>query len=241
MSLMQRALALIYPDQCVLCSELVAENGGLCPACWRDTPFIVGLACELCGAPLPGDGEGTPEICDDCRSMKRPWARGRAALAYRGGGRRLVLGLKHGDRTDIVPAAAKWMARAGRDLLEPDTLLVPVPIHWRRLLRRRYNQAAELARAIARVTGHDACPDALVRMRATPRLEGMTVDERIAAVEDSMAVRPRCEAVLRGRRVCLVDDVMTSGATLGAAARAIHASGATRVSVLVLARAVKEP
>ena len=203
--------------------------------------FLGGVQCDLCGAGLPGASDGFAAICDDCMATERPWERGRAALSYGGAARRLVLGLKHGDRTDLVPPAARWMARAGGDLFGGDPLLVPVPIHWTRLFRRRYNQSAELARAIARIAGLQVAPDLLIRHRATPLLDGLGAEARHARLRDAIAPKPRKKEGLRGRDIVLVDDVMTSGATLAACSRACHAAGARRVAVLVLARVGKRP
>ena len=212
---------------------------GLCGTCWRDTPFVTGLACDLCGVPLPGASDGA-EHCDDCLTIARPWVRGRAAVLYRGTARKLVLALKHGDRHDIVAPAAGWMARALLPILPEAPLLVPVPLHPWRLIGRRYNQSALLAGALARQLGCDGYPDALVRTRRTPSLDGRTRDERFATLSGALAPHPRQGAVLNGRNVVLVDDVMTSGATLAAGAEACHAAGAASVCVAVLARVAKD-
>lgn len=238
---MQRALSLIFPDQCVLCPELVETPGGLCAACWREMPFLRVLVCNACGTSLPGRDDAGEVYCDDCLSVSRPWATGRAAIAYRGAGRRLVLALKHGDRPELARPAARWMAGAGKALLAHGTLLVPVPIHWSRLLRRRYNQSVELARKLAAITGTEHVPDALVRIRRTPVQDGLGVDQRFANLMDAITPNPKREGRLKGRNICLIDDVLTSGATLSAAATACHDAGASQVSVLVLARVEKAP
>lgn len=238
---MQRALSLIYPCQCILCPAFVDAPGGLCPDCWRQTPFVKGLVCDACGTPLPGQGDGTTDHCDDCLAMPRPWERGRAALGYRDLGRRVVLALKHADRTDLAASAAMWMRDAGRPLLTTGTLLVPVPIHWTRLLTRRYNQSSELARHLGRLTGLAPCHDALRRVRRTRIQDGMNVEQRLANLADAIRPNPARAGVMRDSAVCLIDDVMTSGATLAEATRACHAAGAGRVSVLVLARVGKTP
>lgn len=232
-------LDLIFPPQCLLCGALVQGAGGLCGACWRDTPFLLGLGCDLCGAPLIGEDPGSPVHCDDCRAAQRPWARGRAVMLYDGGARRLVLGLKHGDRLDLVPSLARWMAARAAPLITPETLVVPVPVHWRRLLARRYNQAAVLARALARELAVPDCPDLLTRTRRTQPHEGMGPEARFANVADAFRVTARHRSRLAGRRVLLIDDVMTSGATLSECAAACLAAGATQVEVVVLARAVR--
>lgn len=163
---MKGALRLLYPPQCVSCGAPVAgggdDPGQLCPDCFPDTRFITGAACGRCGVPLPDDGTGADDptlTCDDCLTMARPWQAGRAAMVYSGIGRKLVLALKHGDRPDLAPALAAWLARAAAPLVRPDTIVAPVPLHLRRLLKRRYNQAALISGRVARTRmGRHICP-----------------------------------------------------------------------------------
>jgi len=236
---LQAGLQVIYPPQCISCGALVASDFGLCPDCWRETPFLSGLVCDQCGIPLPGEAEETAH-CDDCLTIARPWERGRAALSYRDNGRRLVLALKHGDRMDLARPAGGWMLKAARPILRPGMLVVPVPLHWFRLIRRRYNQAALLSRAVARLAGLDHCPDALVRHRSTGNQDGKTRDARFANLVDAFSVPRRREALVAGREVLLVDDVMTSGATFSSATEALVSAGARSVDVLCLARVAKD-
>lgn len=236
---MQALIALLYPPQCIGCGALVASDFGLCAACWRATPFISGLVCDCCGTPLPGDAAGGVAVCDDCLAIARPWRAGRSVMLYRDNGRRLVLALKHGDRMDLARPAAEWLLRAARPLLTPGMLVVPVPLHRWRLFHRRYNQAALLSAALARAGGLAHCPDALVRARPTGSQEGRSREERFRHLAGAMRVPPRRQAMVRGREVLVVDDVMTSGATFAAAAEACLAAGAAGVSVLSLARVAK--
>jgi ComF family protein len=155
---------------------------------------------------------------------------------YDGVGRSLVLALKHGDRSDIARAAGPWMARAAEDLLQDDPLLVPVPLHWTRLARRRFNQSALLAWSLARHTNAEVEPMALLRLRPTPSQEGRSRDARYQNVDEAIVPHPRRGEVMNGRNVILIDDVMTSGATLNIATEACKQAGAENVSVLALAR-----
>lgn len=237
---MQAALHLIYPPQCLSCDERVTTDFGLCGACWRATPFITGLVCHQCGTPLPGQETGNPEVCDDCLTIARPWSQGRSALLYRDNARHMVLALKHGDRIDLARPAAGWLLNAALPMITPDMLVVPIPLHWLRLLKRRYNQAALLSTAFAALAHLDHCPDLLIRRRQTPSQEGRGRDDRFVNVTNALAVHPRHAARVQGRHVLLVDDVMTSGATFAAGAEACVAAGANAVSVLALARVAKD-
>lgn len=237
---MQAALRMLYPSHCVTCDEMVEGDFGICPACWGKTHFIDGLTCDGCGVPLMGDETAPSELCDDCMTTPRPWSQGRAAMMYRDNGRRLVLGLKHGDRQDIARPAGPWMAQVAAPLLRPDMVVAPVPLHWIRLLKRRYNQSALLSASVAEALGLRHMPDLLTRPRRTKSLDGLTKEARFAMVADAMQVNPRRADALDGQAVLLIDDVLTSGATLGAATQVCLAAGATEVCVLTLARAAKE-
>lgn len=238
---MQTLLHAVFPPECLCCGARVETDFAICGACWGDTPFVFGAACDLCGVGLAGQtADGTALHCDDCHGIARPWVRGRAVLHYAGNGRKLVLGLKHADRAEVARAAGPWMARAGADLLRDDPLIVPVPLHWRRLAERRYNQAALLARALADASGCDWLPDGLVRARHTGTQDGRDRDGRFANLDGAIRVRPAKAAQLAGRNILLIDDVMTSGATFSAAAQACIASGARQIFVMALARVARD-
>ncbi|GBQ31712.1 competence protein F [Gluconacetobacter sacchari DSM 12717] len=233
-----RMLDLLLPPDCPVCHQPVERAGLLCADCFRSMRFIADPCCAQCGqsfaASAPGGGG---RVCAPCLEVPPPWRHGRAALVYDERSRALVLRLKYADRTDLAPLLARHMARAGRDMLENADLLVPVPLHRGRLFHRRYNQAGLLAAAIGRIVRLPVLPDALVRLRGTPPLARLGARARQDVLREAIAARPSRRDGLAGRRIVLVDDVMTTGATLGACARAATAAGAASVDVLVAARA----
>jgi predicted amidophosphoribosyltransferase len=237
---LQTAVSLIYPPRCITCGDMVESDFGLCSACWRDTVFLGGLICDSCGAPLPSGGEGDVHYCDGCMRSPKRWVQGRAALGYRDTGRKIVLGLKHGDRQEMARPAGLWMANVIRGLVAPDTVVVPVPLHWSRLLKRRYNQSALLARAVARELDMVWCPDALIRIRRTPPLVGLSLEQRFETLRDAICPHPKRGKMLMCRPALLIDDVLTTGATLTACTQACIAAGSGPVRVLTLARADKD-
>jgi ComF family protein len=227
----------VLPPQCLVCSNPVQLQGQLCGACFGRIGFVSEPCCDRCGMPFAATAQGSADgWCAACIESPPPWGRARAALRYDEHSRRLILPFKHGGRTELSLPLARHMARAGAALLRNCDLIVPVPLHRFRLLARRFNQSALLARHLARLSGRVAVPDALVRLRATRSLAGMSMEERSATLSGVIGVRPSRRRILEGARVVLVDDVLTSGATAGACARALLAAGVLEVDVLAAAR-----
>ncbi len=233
-------LDLVLPPRCLACGAAIETQGRLCAACWRSLTFLGPPHCRLCGYPLPHALPDAP-LCGRCAAEPPAFDRARAALRYDEAARSLVLAFKHADRTDTAPAFGRWLARAGADLLAGADLIVPVPLHRWRLLKRGYNQAAVLAHALARETGLPTIPDLLQRRRATPSQQGLSGSARFANVTaGAFRVHPWHRRRLPGRRVVLVDDVLTTGATAGACTHVLRQAGAVQVDLLTLTRVVRD-
>lgn len=233
----RRLLDLVLPPLCLGCGAMVESTGALCSTCFSGVRFIAPPHCACCGTPLYGGplyGGDDDTLCGGCVGHQPIWGRARAAFLYDDGSRALVLRFKHADRIEAAPAYARWMVRAGADLLAGADVVVPVPLHRWRLFARRYNQAALLGARIARLSGLSFAPDALVRVRRTASQGSFGHAGRSRNVRGAFVVR-RPKAV-DGKAVVLIDDVLTTGATVGECARTLLAAGARSVDVLTLAR-----
>lgn len=229
----------LLPPLCPACGIEVSEPGSLCPSCWSGMVFLGEPLCACCG--LPFELEAGPDaLCGECARRRPPFERARAVFIYDDHSKGLILRLKHADRLEGVSAFARWMARAGGELMRQADLLVPVPTHRLRLFLRRYNQAALLSNALARLTAVPSEPTLLRRVRSTPPQGHLGHDARARNVKGAFSVDPRLRPRLEGRRVLLVDDVLTSGATVEECARVLRRAGAAAVDVLTLARVVRE-
>ena len=214
----------------------MAPPGGLCPDCWPAVRFLAEPLCPRCGSPLE---QVQAEPCGHCQASHSPLQQTRAAMLYDDGSRDLVLHLKHADALAGVPVMARWLQRAGAEQLRPADFLVPVPLHWTRLFKRRYNQSAELARALGRLSSVKALPDALARTRRTPSQGGLSRQQRKANVRDAFAVKDRYRERINGANIVLIDDVITTGATLEACGDALLDAGAAQVTAVALARVAR--
>jgi len=231
------ALDIALPTLCISCREPVSGNG-LCPACWTKLSFIAPPYCARLGIPFVYD-PGPGLLSMEAIAAPPAYQRARAAVRYGEVASTLVHALKYQDRTDLAPAMGRWMARAGAELLQEADALIPVPLHWRRGWARRYNQSAALANAIGRQSRITVRTDLLQRTRATHQQVGLSRAERARNMQGAFAVADNKRAFVAGQRFILVDDVLTSGATLDACARALLRAKAVSVDVLVFARVVE--
>jgi ComF family protein len=233
-TVLRTALDLALPPLCAACREPV-EGRALCPACWSKLSFITRPYCERLGIPFvydPGPGILSMEAIADPPAYQRA----RAAVRFDEISRALVHALKYSDRLDLAPMMGRWVSHAGRELLAEADALVPVPLHWRRLWARRFNQSAMLAAAISAESGVPIAAGVLKRVKPTAQQVGLSRTERAANVQGAFRVPPEDRGAVAGRRLVLVDDVLTSGATVDGCARALLRAGAANVDVLIFAR-----
>ena len=233
-------LDVVFPPSCMACGAATGETSGLCGSCWRRMRFIEAPFCPRLGLPFAQDlGEGL--LSAEALAHPPVFRRARAVVRFADGPERLLVHrLKYGDRTELARPLGRWMARSGAELVADADLIIPVPLHRLRLLKRRFNQAAALASEIARATGVRCDPLVLRRVKATASQVGMTRSQRQDNMQGAFRVADAGRLQVEGRTLLLVDDVLTTGATLNAAARALLRAGAQAVDVLVFAQVVTE-
>ena len=233
------ALNLLFPPVCLACRAAVAAHGALCPACWGQTRFIERPYCERLGTPFAQDLGAEGLVSPEAMADPPVYARARAVTRFDDGpARQMVHRLKYGDRMEMAQPMGVWMARAGAELLGEADVIVPVPLHRSRLWSRRFNQSAALARVISAQCGLPADMTALARIKPTTSQVGLSRSQRALNVQGAFRVPEEGKLALIDKNVVLVDDVLTSGATINAACRALLRGGAARVDVLVFARVV---
>lgn len=232
-----RGLDLLLPPQCIGCARPILADGGLCAACFRRMPFIEHPLCERLGTPFAEDF-GRAMLSPKAVADPPVFGRARAVARFEGPARDLVHRLKYGDRTYLAPTLGRWMARAGAELFDGADALVPVPLHWGRLWSRRFNQAALLAAAVGAVAALPIETDVLRRVKSTRSQVGLSAAERARNLQGALRVGDGARIRVTGRAFILVDDVLTTGSTANAAARALLRAGARRVDVLLFALVV---
>ena len=229
-----RMLDVVLPPVCLGCDSRLTEHDAVCPACWRGIDFIRAPLCDRLGIPLPSDTGGT--MISAAAAARPPvYDRARAVARFDGLMRDLVHGLKFSDTHDGRRLFGRWLVSAGAELIEDCEIVVPVPLSRWRLLSRRYNQAQILATEVARISGKQLAATALIRHRATKQQVGLTRGERKKNVAGAFSVAASGQALIAGKSVLLIDDVITTGATVSAAARALKRAGAAKVDMLALA------
>ncbi|MBU0800823.1 MAG: ComF family protein [Alphaproteobacteria bacterium] len=233
------ALDFILPPRCPATGDVVDAPGMVSPGAWDGLRFIAAPVCACCGLPF-GFEAGAEALCLACLRDRPPYASARAALAYDDGSRNLILRFKHADQTHVVFTFIPWLKMAGRDMLATADVIIPVPLHRGRLLKRRYNQAALLADALSRATKIKWLPHTLRRHKATTPQGFMTARARLLNVKRAFAVPESRRADIAGKNIVLVDDVYTTGATVIECTKTLLAAGAAAVHILTIARVVRE-
>lgn len=238
MSYLIKLIDTILPPRCAFTGEIVDSQGVISPKAWGDLSFIAAPYCKACGFPFEF-AAANDALCAACLTDAPEFSAARAALVYNDASRDFILGFKHGDQTQSVVTMVPWMKAAGADILTGADVIVPVPLHRWRLLRRRYNQAALIGQAVAKDMKIVFCADALIRTRATETQGHLNANERKKNVKSAFELHPKRGVVVTGKKIVLVDDVYTTGATVSECAKALLKAGAADVSVLTLARVVR--
>ena len=220
------------------CGILVQEPGSLCPACWKNITFLKAPSCFACGYPFEFD-IGSQALCLTCSTKRPPYHRARAAMVYDDYSSHPILSFKHGDRTENSKAFARWLLHSGKDLIQDADYIIPVPLHWKRLFSRRYNQAAMIAVEMGRISGKPVLTQSLIRHKITPSQGQKSRAERIKNVKNAFAISPKSIQMIHEKNILLIDDVMTTGATISACAKTLLSAGVKKVDVLTLARIVR--
>jgi ComF family protein len=233
-----RLADLLLPPVCIACRAPIASHGLLCGACFASIDFIAPPICARLGVPLPYDaGEGS--LSAAAIAFPPVYDRARAAARYSDTMRELIQSFKYRDRQEGLPLFARWLKKAGTEVIAGADLVVPVPLYPSRLWWRRFNQSAMLASALGRITGIPVDCFTLKRVRRTASQVGLSADQRRRNVAGAFKVDKARSSHVRKKNVIVVDDVVTTGATVEACARALKRAGAARVDVLALARAVE--
>ncbi len=236
--MMQSVVDFALPPRCPACGVITPEQDGFCTGCWQSLHFLSEPACATCDLPLPFAGEPSAQ-CGACLANSPRHSGIKAAVAYGDVSREIALKLKHGGKIGLARLIAA-MLRRHIHTVPADGLFVPVPLHWSRLWRRRYNQSALIASELSRLSAIPHCPDALVRTRRTQPLGGLSARQRTATVKNAFAVSHRQRELIKDRAVVLVDDVYTSGATTDACVAVLLKAGAASVRIFCWARVLPE-
>jgi ComF family protein len=236
--LIENCLDLLFPAQCPNCQESVDQPGAYCAQCWSQLNFITDPRCVQCGYPFEYETDNDMK-CASCLTNPPAFDSGISVMRYDDASKSSILAFKHADRTDLAPAFARWLAAAGSDIIETHSLFCPVPLHLKRIQKRRYNQSALLAKQVAKLSNGRYAADILQRIKNTPSQGSKNAADRIRNVKNAFQLNPNWQSGIIGKHVILIDDVYTTGATLNACAACLKQAGANKVSILTLSRVVR--
>jgi ComF family protein len=232
------ALDAVFPAGCVNCADPIDIPGNLCATCWPQMTYISAPFCETCGFPFEFDRDDAL-ICGSCIQRPPVYSKARAVLKYDDSSRDMILGYKHSDQTNRAPTFAIWMYRAGFKLVNECDIICPVPLHSRRLIQRRFNQSALLAQQLAKLSKKPVSPDMLLRTRPTRSQGGLSAAARHRNVQGVFQLNPPRRYLVEKARILLIDDVLTTGATVEACCTQLLRAGAAEVNVLTFSRVVR--
>jgi ComF family protein len=242
--MMKWGVDLILPPRCPVNGDIVDTVGAISPRAWRDLTFVADPKCQCCGIPFTIEvitDSDTPNdfLCADCLSSPRPFDNAKSLLVYNDGCRKMILAFKHGDALHLHTTLAPLLTQLGKDFITEQSVLVPVPLHWRRLVKRRYNQAAVLGMEMSKIAHIPCWPDTLSRIRHTPPQGHKSAKDRHQNVAGAFDINTAYLGKITGKDIILIDDVFTTGATLEECAKVLKAAGAKTVNILTVARVVK--
>ncbi|MEH6632589.1 MAG: ComF family protein [Halopseudomonas aestusnigri] len=237
--ILSKAVDYILPPICGSCREPVVNSYGICGKCWADLTFISDPCCVCCGYPFDLSVEAGA-FCGECLKAPKSFDRCRAALSYHDKSRDMIIGFKHSDRTYLAHLFTKWVTLAGKEIIADADIITPVPLHPKRLLIRRYNQSGLLAQKAAKKHTKNYVPDLLLRTKNTSSQGHLSQRGRWDNVRAAFQINPKYKEMIRGKKIVLIDDVYTTGATLEACSRTLKKEDVTRIDAIVLARVLKE-
>ncbi len=229
-----KLLDLIYPPRCISCGSSITEHGNICGKCWDDINFISDPQCRICGFPFEMETEAT--LCAGCIQEEPHFSKARAVFLYDDASSKLITSFKYNDRIENRAPYARWMARAGAEMLHDADYIIPVPIHFGKLLLRKYNQAGLLALGVAKIAGRKVLVNALIRKKYTKKQAGLNRKIRFKNISGAFKVNPKYASILKDKKILLIDDVITTGATADECAKILRKAKVAKVEVLTLAK-----
>ena len=233
-NLLRNLFDIFLPPRCLVCRDVVYKENGLCHKCFKNFCFLSDQSCPVCGRPYTFPVEKNELICGKCLTNPPSLQGLKAVFAYDEYSKKLILSFKHADRTDLVPFLSKLLYYRGKHILENADYIMPVPLYWQRLMKRKYNQSALLTVKLSKITGKPYLLNTLLRIKKTQSQGHKTREERIKNIQNAFCVH-HAEKI-KGKTIVLIDDVYTTGATLNECAKVLRQAGAKRVEALVLAR-----
>ena len=235
MKIFQKILNFLLPPHCPICGKQIWDHHAVCGECFGKLHFISGAICQKCGKPLPYK---EAQVCASCLKKPPIYNRAISILKYNETSKALILPFKHADNIELTPLLSQWMSRKGKDLILECDCIIPVPLHITRLFKRKYNQSALLAKSLSKIYKKEYLPSVLVRSKRTESQGHMSSTQRKQNIKNAFKIQNADR--IKGKKVLLIDDVMTTGATINECTKVLLKAGAKSVSILTLARVIKD-